>query len=412
MSKTWQRIKTLSHVIGGAAALTATAIAWRRLDQTAIALSDSGANVDRAHQGQDAPQITVVIPARDEAEHITRCVDSLLEQRLPISAIWVVDDGSIDATPLLVRALAAQDARVQMIAGGACPTGWVGKPWALQQGIDAALATQTPQPDHWLLLTDADTWHHPALLSRAYRYAIDHSLDLLSLAPRMDEPSVWAQLLRAAVGEWYTFYYGADYAMRADRPDQPAALALGQFILVRADRCRMAGGYSTAGVRDALDDDRAFVLRIKKMGGRTGFVQAPTLLRADGYRSLGEALRGHAHHLAPLLGAQRDLPLLSRTAVALDLATLWPFLGMGQAITAGARHGWRHQMIPLLRWGLQLVATALVRRRATKLADLPAWYPLAAPLGTVIMQGMLVSMLTQRLFFGRGGINWKGRQYD
>jgi len=42
----------------------------------------------------------------------------------------------------------------------------------------------------------------------------------------------------------------------------------------------MAGGYSTAGVRDALDDDRAFVMRIKKMGGRTGFVQGEMLYRS------------------------------------------------------------------------------------------------------------------------------------
>ncbi len=41
---------------------------------------------------------------------------------------------------------------VKIVAGAPLPAGWVGKPWALTQGVRKARGA-------WLLFTDADTFH-------------------------------------------------------------------------------------------------------------------------------------------------------------------------------------------------------------------------------------------------------------
>ena len=76
--------------------------------------------------------ISVVIPARDEAARIGPCLDGLAGDPDLLEVI-VVDDGSTDDTAAVA---AARGARV--VTAGAAPAGWVGKPWALQRGLEAA----------------------------------------------------------------------------------------------------------------------------------------------------------------------------------------------------------------------------------------------------------------------------------
>lgn len=67
---------------------------WKAIDIGAI---DPAASV--------STPVTVVVPARNEAEHIKACLDSLLQQVYPaeLLEIVVIDDHSTDATPQLVQ---------------------------------------------------------------------------------------------------------------------------------------------------------------------------------------------------------------------------------------------------------------------------------------------------------------------
>ena len=103
----------------------------------------------------DPPSLSVIVPARNEARSIARCVRSLLAQTLPDYELIVVDDRSEDATPAILAELARAHPRLRVVRGEALPAGWVGKPWALVQGARAARG-------EWLLFTDADTRHAPA----------------------------------------------------------------------------------------------------------------------------------------------------------------------------------------------------------------------------------------------------------
>lgn len=76
--------------------------------------------------------ITVVVPARDEASRIEPCLTALRGDPDVLEVI-VVDDCSSDGTADVARAHGAR-----VIAGREPPAEWVGKPWALQQGLEAA----------------------------------------------------------------------------------------------------------------------------------------------------------------------------------------------------------------------------------------------------------------------------------
>jgi 4,4'-diaponeurosporenoate glycosyltransferase len=95
---------------------------------------------------EDSPsvKISIVIPARNEEDNLSRLLPSLTGQSVAPHEIIVVNDHSTDRTGVVA---AEHGARV--IAGSDLPEGWYGKPWACQQGADAASGD-------WLLFLDAD----------------------------------------------------------------------------------------------------------------------------------------------------------------------------------------------------------------------------------------------------------------
>jgi len=128
-------------VLGGVAGLV---LGWRR--RTLDALQPDRSPVEAG--------VTVVIPARDEERTLPRLLASLAAQRGPAAEVIVVDDGSSDRT---AEVASAGGARV--VAAPEPPTGWAGKPWASQQGVDAARGAL-------VVLLDADTWLAPDGLAR------------------------------------------------------------------------------------------------------------------------------------------------------------------------------------------------------------------------------------------------------
>ena len=80
---------------------------------------------------------SVIVPARNEAMNIERCVRSILATEYRPVEVIVVDDRSSDATAEIVERLtrAGEAAgRLRLVRGEELPQGWFGKPWAIAQG--------------------------------------------------------------------------------------------------------------------------------------------------------------------------------------------------------------------------------------------------------------------------------------
>ncbi|MCI7813660.1 MAG: glycosyltransferase family 2 protein [Lachnospiraceae bacterium] len=63
----------------------------------------------------ETPKVTIVIPAYNREETIERCLDSVLCQTYANLEILVIDDGSVDRTPEILREYEEKDTRVLVI---------------------------------------------------------------------------------------------------------------------------------------------------------------------------------------------------------------------------------------------------------------------------------------------------------
>jgi hopene-associated glycosyltransferase HpnB len=206
------------------------------------------------------PRVVAVVPARNEADHITESIGSLLRQdyRGPW-AVVLVDDDSEDGTAEAARRSAKGDARLHVVPGLGLPAGWTGKLWALKQGIDAAMAL--PQPPDYLLLTDADIVHADDSVSRLVARAEEKRLVLTSLMVKLRCES-FAE--RANIPAFIFFFQMLYPFACVNRPASGVAAAAGGCMLVRADVLRDAGGIDV--IRGALIDDCALAEVLKARG--------------------------------------------------------------------------------------------------------------------------------------------------
>jgi len=113
------------------------------------------------------PEITIIIPARNETSSIWPVITSHLTSHYqgPFSLI-LIDDHSNDGTGDLAMKAANADPRFTLITPPALEkkSGWTGKLWGLHHGVKKAKEL-TPNADYYLL-TDADIVHHPETLSQ------------------------------------------------------------------------------------------------------------------------------------------------------------------------------------------------------------------------------------------------------
>jgi hopene-associated glycosyltransferase HpnB len=139
------------------------------------------------------------------------------------------------------------------------PAGWTGKLWALEQGIDAAMAL--PQPPDFLLLTDADIVHAPDSLRRLVTQATAKGLVLTSLMAKLRCESIAERTSIPA----FVFFFQMLYPFAAvNRANSRIAAAAGGCMLVRAAVLREAGGLEI--IRDSLIDDCALARVLKRRG--------------------------------------------------------------------------------------------------------------------------------------------------
>lgn len=344
--------------------------------------------------------ISVIVPARNEARNIRRSIEALAAQSYQNLELIVVDDGSTDATPQILKQL--QEApkpdsspEITIINGSALPPGWAGKPHALHQGFQAAQG-------EWLCFVDADTFANPDLIASTYQAATNLGADMLTILTDQDLGSFWEKVIMPLV---FTALSVGFPARRVNDPQKTDAIANGQFILIRRQVYQAVGGH--AAVHDQIAEDKALAVLVKGSGFHLVLGDGRELARTRMYTSLPEIWEGWVKNI--YLGMQDRPWLLLLGAITGFVAALalplWTILSLAWLAQGG---GWIAVLVAaesLILWGYLLYN----RSQVNQAMDISFWYALTLPLGALIFTAMMVTS-AYNVYSGRG-VTWRGRRY-
>ena len=338
------------------------------------------------------PHVTIIVPARNEARNIRRCVASLLGQAYPHFDVVVVDDGSTDATPRILAELqqGAGGARLRVIQAGALPTDWAGKPHAMAAGVDVAEGS-------WLLFTDADTLHRPEALAWAVREATRRDADLLSALTQMEFAGTASHFIMPMAVMGITAQYPP---AQVANPKRATAIANGQFLLISRAMYDAVGGYAAPPLRQSVVDDRDMAATVKRKGGSVVLLDGRAYVSVCMYRSFGEAWRGWSKNA--YIGSRGGPLLFALMALGLPLGTILPFVLAGVGLIS------RRGQLALMG-SLQVAAIMAYRWMADTQLRHSRWWGWGHPVGGAILTGLLAQVAWRQLT-GRG-VEWSGRTY-
>jgi glycosyltransferase involved in cell wall biosynthesis len=219
-----------------------------------------------------SPSITVIVPARNEADSIGACLESLINQDYPNLQIIAVDDRSTDSTRVLMDALATQHpAKLRVIHIAELPAGWLGKTHAMSLAARHTIAIH--QPDY-LLFTDADVLFLPEAIRRSLAQAI---------ATQADHFVTFPTPIIKTFGEGMLLGYLQVMGLWASRPwlvANPRALrdavGIGAFNLLRTSAYQHLGGFDAH--RMEILEDLTLARRVKLAGLHQRVAIAPGMV--------------------------------------------------------------------------------------------------------------------------------------
>lgn len=197
------------------------------------------------------PEFDVVIPAFNEENHISRCLEHVLAQDYPpeLVRIWVVDAGSTDATAYAVAAWTSREPRISLITG----RGRLNAGQALNEGIGAGTA-------ELIARVDAHTYIEADYLRRAAEIMVEAGSPLACVGGQPTQ--VGESRFGRAVVLARRSHFGVGGSVYAER--RPRVLVdTVQGGVYRRDALASVGGFATTML---VSEDEECNWRLRRAG--------------------------------------------------------------------------------------------------------------------------------------------------
>jgi glycosyltransferase involved in cell wall biosynthesis len=326
------------------------------------------------------PEVSIIVPARNEEASLADCVRTLLLQERVSSEIIVVDDHSSDRTREI-----AESFSVHVLCADLLPHGWSGKCNAAWSGARVAKGK-------WLLFTDADTRHAKTSVAGGLEEANNHSAALLSYSPKQEVKGFAERALMPIIfAELAATYRPKDVC----DPNSPVAAANGQYLLIRRDVYDAIGGH--AAVATAILEDVELAKRAKQSGHRLRF-RVSDVVSTRMYRSFPQMWEGWTKNLALLFSHPRRL--------AVERFAEFAIIAGGAALAASQLMNGKR-----LEGGIDaacaIVFFAFLLRRVRRAHF--DW--LSNSLAVFGLPLFAILLLNSDISHRRGIVRWKGREY-
>lgn len=339
----------------------------------------------------DLSDLTVLVPARNEAENVGAALEALGRQGEGL-LVRVIDDESTDATADIVAVACAELAArrdasltVELVRGRPLPPGWGGKLWALQQGLEGLERPYT-------LLLDADIEIDDGFLPGLVELAKRERLQLVSIMARLRCRSFWERLLVPPFIFFFKLLY--PFALVNSTRSRIAAAA-GGCMLIETRALGSVGGFEP--IRGALIDDCSLARLLKRRGLKLWLGLSRSVRSRRRYARLGDFWQmvsrtafTQLRYSALLLVATTAIMLL---VFAAPVASL--FLPDTAAVAAAC---------------LALAAMSLSYLPVVRFYELPLVWVLTLPVAAALFLAMT---WTSAMNYWQGTrAQWKDRSYD
>lgn len=214
------------------------------------------------------PRVTVIVPARNEAQDIEQCLTSLARLDYPAFEVIAVNDRSTDPTGAIMdRLAAAHPSLFRVLHVTALPEGWLGKTHAMW------LAGQQAKGDI-LLFTDGDVWFRSDSVRRAVSFMVESNADHVVLFPTMvfkrRGEKMMLGFFHAALSLFHRHWKVSD-------PKARDHVGVGAFNMIRRVAYEAIGTY--AALRTEVIDDLRLGRLVKDHAFRQAVALGPGLVK-------------------------------------------------------------------------------------------------------------------------------------
>jgi hypothetical protein len=321
------------------------------------------------------PSLTVIVPARNEAEGIAACLESLLNQDYANLRVIAVDDRSTHGD------------RLKVLTVKELPANWLGKTHAM--ALAARTAIEIHQPDY-LLFTDANILFRPDVLRRALAQAVATQSDHFVLLPT-------TLVKTRGEGMLLSFLQVMSmWAIRVWRVADPKAkrdaLGVGAFNLLRTPVYQQIGGFDAASME--ILEDLELGQRVKRAGFRQRAATGPGMVCVHWAAGARGIVTGMTKNLFAVFRFRMELLLGAAAWMVLFCIAPVAFLAIPGTRIAGL---------------LTLVSAAGLYALSSRTSRISPVYSLTLPIAAAVVVYSMLRSMGITLF--RGGVTWRGTFY-
>ena len=333
------------------------------------------------------PRVSIIVPARNEADHIEQALGMLLALDYDNYEVIAVNDRSTDGTGEIMDRVAAgagAHGRLKVVHVTDLPAGWLGKAHAMWTAGEQASG-------EWLLFTDADVLFQAGSVRRALVYAEAERADHLVVLPAIIMKSAGERMMIAFFQALFVFGHRP---WKVADPKAKDHIGVGAFNLVRRRVYQAVGTYQRLRM-EVVDD-----MKLGKVVKNAGYAQRNVF--GGGLVSIrwAKGALGVVHNLTKnsfaVLSFQWTRTVV--TCIGLLFLNLWPFFGVWMA------HG--HARIP---YAVALTCMFLIYCGMWLRSSIPPYYFVLHPVST----GLFVYTLVRSMWLALSnrGIVWRGTFY-